>query len=130
MRNRLARASAILRNLETTERKRLIGHVVAIGAVAAAVVGRWIFGVGGAPFSWFFAAITVSAAYGGMAPALVAALASLLAVRITTDVPLGAALLFAAEGIAIALVVVVLRASRDGERKRFSAMEPWMREMK
>jgi PAS domain S-box-containing protein len=131
MRNRLARASAILRNLETTERKRLIAHAIAVGAVAAAVAVRWILGAGGsAPFALFFAAIAVSAAYGGFAPALVAALASLLTVRITADVAFAAALLFAAEGVAIALVVVVLRASLDGERKRMRAMEPWMRELK
>src|SRR5262245_2543858 len=131
MRNRLARASAILRNLDTTERKRLIGHAIAVGAVAAAVVVRWIFGFGGgAPFALFFAAIAVGAAYGGMAPALVAALASLLAVRVTTDAPITAALLFAAEGMVVALVVVMLRAALDDQRKRMRAMEPWMRELK
>jgi PAS domain S-box-containing protein len=131
MRNRLASVSAILRNLETTERKRLISHAIAIGAVAAAVVVRWIVGVGGGtPFSLLFGAIAVSAACGGTAPALVATLASLLAVRVTTDAPFTAALLFAAEGIVIALVVVVLRASLEDERKRMSAMEPWMRELK
>lgn len=129
MRNRLARASAILRNLETTEQKRLIGHAIAIGAVAAAVVVRGIFGAGG-PFSLFFAAIAVSAACGGAAPAVVATLASLLAVRATTDAPVTAALLFAAEGMAIALLVVALRAALDDERKRMRAMEPWMRELK
>ena len=129
MRNRLARASAILRNLETTEQKRLISHAIAIGAVAAAVVVRGIFGAG-APFSLFFAAIAASAACGGAAPAVVATLASLLAVRATTDATVTAALLFAAEGMAIALVVVVLRASLDDERKRMRAIEPWMRELK
>src|SRR5262245_4220348 len=131
MRNRLGRASALLRNLETTEQKRLIAHAIAIGAVAAAIAVRWLFGFGGdAPFALFFAAIAVSAASGGAAPALVAALASLLAVRVTTDASAAAALLFAAEGIAVALVVLVLRAALADERKRISAMEPWMRELK
>ena len=131
MRNRLDRAAALLRNLETTEQKRLIAHAIAIGAVAVAVVTRWLFGFGGdAPFALFFAAIAVSAACGGIAPALVAALASLIAVRVTTDASFAAALMFAAEGMTVALVVVVLRASLDDERKRISAMEPWMRELK
>ena len=131
MRNRLGRAAALLHNLETTEQKRLIAHATAIGAVAAAIAVRWLFGFGGdAPFALFFAAIAVTAACGGAAPALVAALASLLAVRVTTDASPAAALLFAAEGIAVALVVVVLRAALADERKRISAMEPWMRELK
>jgi len=131
MRNRLDRAAALLRNLETTEQKRLIAHAIAIGAVAAAIVGRWLFGFGGdAPFALFFTAIAVSAACGGAAPALVAALLSLLVVRVTTEASAAAALLFAAEGIVVALIVVVLRRSLADERRRMSAMEPWMRELK
>ena len=92
---------------------------------------RWLFGFGGdALFALFFAAIAVSAACGGTAPALIASLASLLAVRLTTDASFAATLLFVAEGSAVALVVVLLRASRDAERQRMSAMEPWMRELK
>jgi len=132
MRKRFAGLSSILRNLETSERKRLAGHAIALAAVAGAVVLRWIFGLGDgdARFSLFFAAIAVTAAFGGTAPALVAALASLFAVRLTTDASLAAGLLFAAEALAIVCVVLLLKASLERERKRMTALEPWMRELK
>ena len=67
MRNRFAGLSSILRNLETSEQKRLTGHAIALGAVAGTVVLRWLFGLneGDAPFSLFFSAIAVAAAFGG-----------------------------------------------------------------
>jgi PAS domain S-box-containing protein len=129
MRNPLAGTLDVLRRLDTRERQRLTTHVVGLGAVVSAVFLRWVFEVE-PQFLLFSAAIAVSAAFGGTAPALVAALASLLAVRLTTDLPIASGLLFAAEGLTVALIVAFLRTTVEQERERMSAIEPWMRELK
>ena len=131
MRNPFAGLSSILRNLETSEGNSLTGHAIG-SAPPGTVVLRWMFGLneGDAPFSLFFAAIAVAAAFGGTKPALVAALASFFAVRMTTEAPLADGLLFAVEALAIVCVVLLLKASIEGERKRMSALEPWMLELK
>jgi two-component system, LuxR family, sensor kinase FixL len=131
MRNPLAGMVETLRRLETREQQRLTTHAVGLGTVVVAVFLRWLFGVADEPQFWLFsAAIAVSAAFGGTAPALVAALASLLAVRLTTDLPMTSGLLFIAEGLTVALIVAFLRTTIEQERERMSAIEPWMRELK
>ncbi len=116
---------------DTRERQRLTTHAVGLGAVGAAVFVRWALGVRRrAAVLAVLAAIAVSAAVGGTTPALVAALSSLLAVRLTTDLPMTSGLLFVAEGLTVALVVAFLRTTIEQERERMSAMEPWMRELK
>ena len=131
MRNPLAGILEVLRRLDPREQQRLTAHAVGIGSVVAAVFLRWLFGVATEPQFWLFsAAIAVSAAVGGATPALVSALASLLAVRLTTDLPMTSGLLFAAEGLGVALIVAFLRTTVEQERRRMSAIEPWMRELK
>jgi PAS domain S-box-containing protein len=132
MRNRFAGVLQALRTLDTTERRRLASHAVALALVGAAVILRWAFGIAadGRQFWMFSAAIAASAAWGGTAPALVAALASLLVGRIIGDASLGAGLLFLVEGLAVAVVVVLLRRLVDDERRRMADLEPWMRELK
>ena len=132
MRNRLAGLVQILRTLDTTEQRRLASHGVALAAVGAAILLRWAFGPAsdGPQFWMFSAAIAVSAAWGGTAPALVAALACLLAGRVIDGVSFGAGLLFVAEGLAVAFLVLLLRGMLDDERRRMAALEPWMRELK
>jgi PAS domain S-box-containing protein len=131
MRNPLAGMVEMLRRLDTSEQQRLTTHAVGLGTVGAAVFLRWALGVADDPQFWLFsAAIAVSAAFGGTAPALVAALSSLLAVRLTTDLPMTSGLLFVAEGLTVAIVVAFLRTTIEQERQRMSAIEPWMRELK
>jgi PAS domain S-box-containing protein len=103
---------------------------VALAAVSAAIVLRWAVAPDSPHFWLFSAAIAVSAASGGTAPALVAALASLLAARAIDGVSLGAGLLFAAEGLVVAFVVALLRGLLEDERRRMASLEPWMRELK
>src|SRR5262245_20371378 len=124
MRNPLAGIGELLRRLDTREQQRLTTHAAALGSVAAAVVLRWMFGFGEAPHFWLFsAAIAVSAALGGAAPAVIAALASLLALRLTTDLPMTSGLLFVAEGLTVGLIVAFLRTTIEQERGRMSAIE-------
>ncbi len=132
MRNPFARIADAVRALDAKERQRLVTHGVGLGAVGAALVVRWMLGVtANEPQFWLFSsAIAVSAALGGAAPALVAALASLLSARIIDGATLTAGLLFVAEGLAVAFVVVLLRALLDQERQRMTALEPWMLELK
>ena len=130
MRNPLSGMVEVLRRLDTREQQRLTTHAVGLGAVGAAVFLRWALGVAEPLFWLFSAAIAVRAAFGGTVPALTAALASLLAVRLTTDLLMTSGLLFVAEGLTVALVVAFLRATIAQERERMSAIEPWMRELK
>src|SRR5262245_44078639 len=131
MRNPLAGMVDVLRRLDTREQQRLTTHAVGLGTVVAAIFLRWLFGVANEPQFWLFsAAIALSAAIGGAAPALVSALASLLAVRLTTDLPMTSDLLFVAEGLTVALIVAFLRTTIQQERARMTAMQPWMRELK
>jgi PAS domain S-box-containing protein len=130
MRNRFAGLIHAFRTLDPGERTRLRAHAVALAAVGAAVVLRWAIAPDGPQFWLFSAAIAVSAAWGGIAPALVAALASMLAARAIDTVSLGAGLLFVAEGLAVAFVVVQLRGLLEDERRRMALLEPWMRELK
>jgi PAS domain S-box-containing protein len=132
MRNPFARIVDAVRWLDANERRRLAAHGVGLGAVAAALVVRWALGVTtDEPQFWLFSsAIAVSAALGGAAPALVAALASLLSARIIDGATLTAGLLFVAEGLAVASVVLLLRTLLEQERHRMTALEPWMIELK
>jgi PAS domain S-box-containing protein len=121
----------VLQRLDTREQQRLTTHAVGLGTVVAAIFLRWLFGVANEPQFWLFsAAIALSAAVGGAAPALVSALASLLAVRLSTDLPMTSSLLFVAEGLAVGLIVAFFRTTIEQERKRMNAIEPWMRELK
>jgi PAS domain S-box-containing protein len=130
MRNPLAGIVEILRRLDMREQQRLTTHAVGLGSVAAAVFLRWALGADELQFWLFSAAIAVSAAFGGMAPALVAALASLLAVRLTTSLPLTSGLLLVAEGLTVALVIAFFRTTIGQERQRMRAIQPWMLELK
>lgn len=132
MRNPFAGIAGAIRSLDANERRRLATHGVGLGAVGAALVVRWALGVtADEPQFWLFSsAIAVSAALGGAAPALVAALASLLAARVVDGATLTAGLLFVAEGLAVAFIVVLLRTLLEHERQRMTALEPWMLELK
>jgi hypothetical protein len=95
------------------EREERANHGLALLLVTAIAVAKAVTGltVAVAPFTLYTAAVAVIAARGGLAPALVATLASVLAGGLAAGVPADAraSLLFAAEGVLVALAVSALR---------------------
>jgi PAS domain S-box-containing protein len=102
------RVAAHLDFIATDERRRLAAHGFAVGCVALSVLLRWMVSTStDQPHFWLFhAAIALSALYGGIAPALVATLLSVLLERIGSAISLSTALLFGLEGLLIAFVVL------------------------
>ncbi len=132
MRSLVSGISGRILNVEASERRRLASHAFAVALVAAAAVTRSLLDLPGeaSQFWLFSAAIAVTAARGGVAAAGTAILTSFLIARMVDGASLVAGLLFVAEGLAVALVVIALSRSVDKERGRMSALEPWMRDLK
>src|SRR5262245_10888956 len=87
-----------------TERRRIGLHATAVGLVAAATVMRFVFGLTaiGQPVALLHAAVFLSSVLGGMSSALVAALASVLVLRIDAGAGGAASAMFFAEALGIA----------------------------
>jgi PAS domain S-box-containing protein len=120
------------RRITLDERRRLGSHAFALAAVAVALFARWLFVAPEslAPFLFFHAAIGLSAWYGGLAAATVASLASALVARVTSDIPLSAAVVFALEGLLIAAIIVRIVAMVQKERRRVAVADDRIRELK
>ena len=90
------RVAPHLRSSGSDGRSRLAAHGFAMGVVAGAVLLRRVLDASAnEPQFWLLhVAIALSAAYGGTASALVAALLSVLIARVGSAVPLSTALLF------------------------------------
>jgi PAS domain S-box-containing protein len=102
-----------------------------MGVVAGAVLLRRVLDASAnEPQFWLLhVAIALSAAYGGTASALVAALLSVLIARVGSAVPLSTALLFALEGLLIALVVVRMAKMIQELRRRIATLNSSIREL-
>jgi PAS domain S-box-containing protein len=118
--------------MDPSERERVTAHAFAIAAVAGAVLIRAVLDTSSTePTFWLFhVAIAVSAAYGGAAPALVATLASFVAARVLSGVPLSAGLLFCVEGLLVAFVVLRLTKALQHQRRRLATLDEWVLELK
>jgi PAS domain S-box-containing protein len=118
-------------SIDTGERGRLAAHGFAVSVVAGSVLLRWIFGVSsGEPQLWLFhAAIALSAAYAGTAPALVAILLSVLLARVGSAVPLSTAFLFGLEGLLIAFVVLRMAEAIQALRRSVAALNSSIRDL-
>jgi PAS domain S-box-containing protein len=117
--------------IDSEERDRLGGYAVALCAVAAVAAARFLTNLDGAPtpFFLFDVAIAVAAAYGGLSPAVVALLASLLSARIAAALDWPTAPYFAIEGLLVAGVALVLAASLRDYRQRLAAAGGRIREL-
>ena len=108
-----ARATAHFLEARSPEERRKRGaHALALLLVATVAVLRSVTGLtaGDAPFTVYALAVALGAARGGLETGLVATLASILAAGIGPAPPDGySRLLFAAEGLSIALVVSTVR---------------------
>jgi hypothetical protein len=106
---------AVARFLEARspeERRKRGAHALALVLVAAVAAVKSVTGLTdeGAPFTLYALAVAAGAARGGLETGLVATLGSILAAAIVGAPAAGTArLLFAAEGLSIALVVSVVR---------------------
>jgi hypothetical protein len=110
----------------------LVPHLVAIGLVAAAVAARFLLGFVGAdvPFALFYAAVALSALRDGWPPAAVATLTALLVARITSDVSFVQSVAFVFEALIIAAVTIRVGDSLRLQRRRTSAADELVRELK
>jgi len=114
------------------ERRRLQSHAVALGAVAVAVLVKYLFAVPETPtpFLLYAAAIAYASSRGEWAAGAVATLASLLVARTTSDVPLSASLWFCVDGFVVSALVARLATALDAERRRVTAADALVRELK
>jgi PAS domain-containing protein len=128
-RDHIARVTS---QMSPEERSRLLSHGLALGAVAAAVIVRWMLGVSdiAAAFWLFDAVVAISALYGGWSPATVAALSSLLVVRIGSGISLLSCGLFFAEALFIAAVLLQLKRALERQRRRTSAADAKIQDLK
>jgi PAS domain S-box-containing protein len=116
--------------MDHQEVARLRSHALAVAMVAAAAVARVLIGgAGSAPFAFALIAISIAAARGGLAPGSVAALTATVLARLTTPIDRGGALLFAFEGIVLALVVSRLSAALEERSERLAAAESRIRDL-
>jgi len=116
--------------MDHQEVARLRSHALAVAMVAAAAIARVLIGgAGSAPFAFAFIAISIAAARGGLAPGSVAALTATVLARLTTPIDRGGALLFAFEGIVLALVVSRLFAALEERSERLAAAESRIRDL-
>src|SRR5689334_3791783 len=108
--------------MDRQELARLRSHALAFAMVVAAAVARALLGgAGSAPFAFAFIAVTVAAARLGVAPGSVAALSAAILARLTTPIDLAGALLFAAEAMALTLVVSQVSAALEERSRRLAA---------
>jgi PAS domain S-box-containing protein len=126
-----SRLTSLLDSIDSDERRRLAAHGFAVSVVAGSVLLRWLVPASiDEPQLWLFhIAIALSAAYGGTAPALVAALLSVLLARLGWAVPLSTSLLFALEGLLIAFVVLRMAKAIQHLRRRLVALNTSTREL-
>jgi PAS domain S-box-containing protein len=115
-------------NHQTT---RLTAHAVAAVVVAGAFLLQWLLGRADEPRFWLFnVAVALTAAYGRVAPTLVAILLSMLVARLSSGVSLSTAALFGVEALLIGLVVLrmgtviqPLRRRLEGAVRQFTSAE-------
>jgi PAS domain S-box-containing protein len=116
-----------LRARSPQEREKRAAQAFALLLVATVAIFRHVTGltVDHASFTLYTVAVAASAARGGMAAAVVALLASILAARLGATVLPGppALLLFTAEGLSVAVIVSVLRSRLLERRARLAQAE-------
>lgn len=108
------------------ERERLAAHAFALLMVATVASVKSVSGLTGhsVPFTFYTIAVAAAAARGGVAPAVVAMLASMLAAPLGAPAPIDASVrvLFAVESLGLVAVVCALTARvRTVERRAASA---------
>ena len=111
---------------------RLLTDLFAIGVVAAAVAARFGLGFTGVavPFALFYAAVALSAVKGGWPPAVVATLTALLVARVSSDISFLQSVAFVFEALVIAAVVIRVSESLLSQRRRTTAADELVRELK
>jgi len=116
-------AARLLGAQSPQEREKRADHALALLLVCGVAIVKYVTGVTDhdAPFTFYALAVALSAARGGFEPALVAVLASILAGALGAVAPpeTRARLVFAAEGLSIALLVSWFRA-------RLALRETWL----
>jgi PAS domain S-box-containing protein len=113
------------------EQRRFAALALAATLVASAFLLQRILGLpADQPHFWLFhLAIALTAAFGGAAATLVATLLGLLLVRLSSPVPLSAALLSALEGLLVGLVVLRMAQVIQNVRQRLDASATSIREL-
>jgi PAS domain S-box-containing protein len=117
--------------IESGERSRLAALGLGVSVVAGSVLlGGMLRSSIDQPQFWLLhLAIVLSAAYGGTAAALVATLLSVLVARIALAGSLSTALLFGAEGLLIAFVIVRMARVIQESRQSLTTLNSSIREL-
>ncbi len=128
------RASGLLQAQSAQDREKLAAHALALLLVCAVALVKYVTGltVDRAPFTLYTLAIVVSAARGGFGPAVVATLASVVVGAVVAP-PVGQGhprLLFAFEGLGVALIASAIRSHLRASDARLAAAQATIADLK